>query len=104
MLQEEENDMEFEVELESSTSRASILQKCSSEAARQSLDHLLAMAQRYRSEGDLRQAADIWWTLLQDHADTPQAQAAQDKLLELAHVYEREGYRHQARAFYERLL
>ena len=71
-------------------------QQRSSEAARQSLDHLLAMAQRYRSEGDLRQAADIWWTLLQEHADTPQAQAAQDKLLELAHVYEREGYRHQA--------
>lgn len=96
--------MEFEVEFEHSASRASIFQERPSEAARQSLDHLLAMAQRYHSEGDLRQAADIWWMLLQDHSETPQAQAAQDKLLELAHVYERHGYRHQARALYERLL
>jgi lipopolysaccharide biosynthesis regulator YciM len=104
MSSKEENDMELEVEYEQSTSRVSLYQGRLSEVTRQSLDHLLAMAQRYRSEGDLRQAADIWWTLLQEHSETPQAQAAQDKLLELAHVYEREGFRHQARAFYQRLL
>lgn len=70
----------------------------------QSLDHLLAMAQRYHGEGNLRQAMEIYWTLAEDHSDTAQAQAAQEKLLELARFYERDGSRHQARAVYERLL
>ncbi|WOJ88524.1 hypothetical protein RZS28_11890 [Methylocapsa polymorpha] len=92
------------MQFEQSASRGSIFQEHQSDVIIQSLDHLLIMAQRYRSEGNLRQAMDIYWTLSEDHSDTAQGQGAQDKLLELAGVYERDGYRHQARAVYERLL
>ncbi len=80
------------------------LQEHRSEVVVRSLDHLFAMAQRYRREGQLRQAMDILWTLSDDHADTAQGQGAQDGLLELADIYETDGARHQARAIYERLL
>jgi hypothetical protein len=46
----------------------------------------------------------IYWMLSEDHSDTAQAQWSQDRLLELADVYEHDGSRHQARAIYERLL
>ena len=62
------------------------------------------MAQHYCSEGNLRQAMEIYWMLSEDHSETAQGQGAQDRLLELADVYERVGSRHQARAVYERLL
>lgn len=69
----------------------------------QSLDHLLAMAHRYRHEGQLRQAMEMYWMLLEDHSSTAQALEAQKSLLELADAYEREDERHTARAVYERL-
>ena len=68
------------------------------------LGRLLTMAHRYRSEGNLGQAVDLYWTLAEDYLGTPQADAAKAVLLELAASYEREGARHMARSMYERLL
>jgi len=68
------------------------------------LVRLLAMAHRYRSEGNLGQAVELYWKLAEDYAGTPQADAARAMLLELATSYERDGARHMARSIYERLL
>ncbi|MBI3056169.1 MAG: hypothetical protein HYY77_19325 [Betaproteobacteria bacterium] len=68
------------------------------------LVRLLAMAHRYRSEGKLGQAVELYWKLAEDYAGTPQADAARAMLLELATSYERDGARHMARSIYERLL
>lgn len=68
------------------------------------LDHLLAMAHRYRDEGHLWQAMELYWRLAEEHQGTRQAGAARAVLLELAMGYERSGARHLARSMYERLL
>ncbi|MBI4720316.1 MAG: hypothetical protein HY770_03655 [Chitinivibrionia bacterium] len=68
------------------------------------IDHLLAMAHQYRSEGNLRQATELYWTLAEDYLGTPQADAARAALLELAAGYERNEARHMARSIYKRLL
>ena len=47
------------------------------------LGRLLAMAHRYRSEGNLRQATELYWTLVDDYPGTSQANAARVVLLEL---------------------
>ena len=65
---------------------------------------LLAMAHRYRSEGNLRQATELYWTLAEDYPGTPQADASREVLLELAEGYERNEARRMARSMYERLL
>jgi len=67
------------------------------------LGRLLAMAHRYRSEGNLRQATELYWTLAEDYPGTHQADAARAVLLGLADGYER-NERHMARSMYERLL
>jgi lipopolysaccharide biosynthesis regulator YciM len=76
----------------------------SAAASQPLLEHLFAMAQRYRKEGSLRQATEMYWTLVSDHADTPQAKAAKAELLALADGYERAGNQHMARSMYERLM
>jgi len=68
------------------------------------LVRLLAMAHRYRSEGNLGQAVELYWKLAEDYAGTPQADAARAVLLELAEGYERDDAPHMARSMYERLL
>lgn len=75
-----------------------------SDMIHRSLDHLLAMAHRYRRDGCLRQAMEMYWMLSEDHSGTTQALEAQGCLLELADAYEREDARRTARAVYERLL
>ena len=65
---------------------------------------LLAMAQRYRCEGKLREAMDLYWELVEDHPGTADAGAAKAVLLELAASYERNDASHMARSIYERLL
>ncbi len=88
---------------EQSKAQASQSQKHQTEVATRSLDDLLAMAQHYRNEGELRQAEDMFWMLVQDHRETPQSEIAKDELRGLARVYEHDGYAHAARAIYERL-
>ena len=68
------------------------------------LGRLLAMAHRYRSEGKLGQAVELFWTLAEDYPETPQADAASATLLELAAGYERNNAPHMARSMYERLM
>lgn len=68
------------------------------------LGRLLLMAQRYRQEGNFRQATEMFWTLVHDHGDTPEAAAAQAELLKLAEGYERAGNQHMARSMYEKLM
>lgn len=68
------------------------------------LNRLLAMAQIYRGEGNLWQAMDLYWELLEDFSGTPQAAEARNVLLELARAYESNGARREARSIYERLL
>jgi len=92
------------MQIQRSASQGALFQEHQSEVILRSLDHLLAMAQHYRKEGNLRQAMDIYWMLSDDHSETAQAQSAQDILLELARIYEHDGARHQARAVYERLV
>ncbi len=68
------------------------------------LERLFAMAQRYRKEGNFRQATEMYWTLIGEHPDTPQAEAAKAELLLLAEGYERAGNLHMARGMYERMM
>lgn len=68
------------------------------------LGRLLATAQRYRQEGNHRQATELFWTLAAEHSQTPQADTAKAELLALAEGYERAGNQHMARSMYERLL
>ncbi len=68
------------------------------------LERLLSMAQRYRSEGNVREAMGLYWKLAGDHPGTAEADAAGAMLLELAASYERNDAPHMARSIYERLL
>lgn len=68
------------------------------------LERLLVMAQRYRKEMNPREAIELFWSLAEEHPDTPQAEAARLELQELAEGYERAGNQHTARSMYERLL
>jgi DNA-binding SARP family transcriptional activator len=91
------------MQLEQSTSHNVLWFERRSDAIRQSLDHLLSMARRYRGEGNPRQAMEIYWRLFEDHPATLQSIEAQQSLLDLAEAYERDDARHTARAVYERL-
>jgi len=73
------------------------------DVARRGLDDLLAMAQRYHSEGQIWQAADLYWKLSEEHPRQPQSIEAEEGLLRLAETYERDGSHHMARAIFERL-
>lgn len=68
------------------------------------LDRLLVMAHDYRRAGNLNQAMEMYWSLLDDYPGTRQAQCAGTSLLEVAQGYERAGATHRARAIYTRLL
>lgn len=68
------------------------------------LSRLLAMAWRYREEGNNQQAADLFFMLVEHHAHSYQADAAKEQLIALAEEYERGGAQHMARGIYERLI
>lgn len=68
------------------------------------LDRLLAMAHDYRRTGDLNQAMEMYWSLLDDHPGTPQARRAGASLFEVAQGYESTGSKRMARSIYTRLL
>ncbi len=68
------------------------------------LERLLGMAKRYREDGKYLEASELFWKLVEEHAETPQADMAKMELLALAEGYERAGNQHMARSMYERLL
>ncbi len=68
------------------------------------LDRLLAMAQRFRSEGKLCEAMELYWELAEEQPGTAEANAAGAMLLEMAAGYERNNAPHMARSIYQRLM
>ena len=68
------------------------------------LARMLRMADRYRSESHTRQAAEMYFELLERHGDAPETVRVRERLLEIAQEYENSGECHQARGIYERLL
>jgi outer membrane protein assembly factor BamD (BamD/ComL family) len=68
------------------------------------LNRLLGMARAYRDEGSVNNAMDIFWQLVDEYPDTPQAEHSKNALLEIAVQYEKDDLRHPAYAIYERLL
>jgi hypothetical protein len=72
--------------------------------SRSLVGRLLVMAQQYQSEGNIRQATEMFWSLAEDYQGTPQADTAQAALLEMAEGYERDNARHMARSMYTRLM
>ena len=53
------------------------------------LPRLLAMADTYYHGGSLRQAIELYFELVRDHADTPQAHQAEERLLDVARTTSR---------------
>ena len=80
------------------------VQKIDFDPATRSLNDLLALAERHGSQGNLRQAEDMFWMLADDYSEAPQAEVAKDRLRALAHEFERDGNPHEAHAIYERLI
>ena len=68
------------------------------------LARLLSMADSYRESGSLRQAIEMYFELVREHAETPQGHRAEERLLDVARSYERSGELRQARGIYEQLL
>jgi tetratricopeptide (TPR) repeat protein len=68
------------------------------------LPRLLAMADTYRASGSLRQAIEMYFELMRDYNDSPQAITSEERLLEIANSYVRSGELRQARGIYDRLL
>lgn len=68
------------------------------------LSRLLAMADRYRSEGVTMQAMEMYWVLYDNHPGTEHAERAADALLDIADGFEAEGAKRMARSIYERML
>ena len=68
------------------------------------LERLFSMAQRFRSEGKLREAMELYWQLAEEQPGTAEANAASAMLLELAAGYERNQAPHMARSIYQRLM
>jgi hypothetical protein len=65
---------------------------------------LLGMADRYRADNLLRQAAEIYFQVVDRYVGAPESSRARQRLLEIAEHYENIGAPHQARGIYERLL
>jgi hypothetical protein len=68
------------------------------------LERVLGMADRYREDNLLRQAAEMYFEVVERHSSAPERDRACQRLLEIAEHYEDIGAPHQARGIYERLL
>src|SRR5271157_1221785 len=68
------------------------------------LEHLLGMADLYARNGSLRQAIELYFTLIIEHDATEQSVQACDRIMAVAQRYESNGELRLARGIYERLL
>jgi hypothetical protein len=68
------------------------------------LPRLLAMADSYREAGSLHSAVEVYFELIREHAQTPEAIQAEERLIEVAQYHEGRGETRQARGIYEQLL
>ncbi|MGA7502420.1 MAG: hypothetical protein WBX00_37465 [Isosphaeraceae bacterium] len=71
---------------------------------RQVLEHLLGMADVYARNGSLREAIELYFTLIIEHDGTEQSVQACDRIMTVAQRYESNGELHLARGIYERIL
>ncbi len=71
---------------------------------RQVLEHLLGMADVYARNGSLREAIELYFSLIIEHDGTEQSVQASDRIMAVALRYESNGELHLARGIYERLL
>ena len=71
---------------------------------RQVLEHLFGMADTYVRNGMLREAIELYFTLIIEHDGTEQSVQASDRIMAVAQRYESNGELHPARGIYERLL
>ena len=74
------------------------------QADSKALDHVLGMADRYCADNLLRQAAEMYFEVVNRYHSTLESARARQRLLEIAEHYENIGAPHQARDIYERLL
>ncbi len=68
------------------------------------LEHLIDMADQYSVSGSPRQAIELYFELVIEHAGTEQSVQACERLLAVARQYKNNGELRQARGIYERLL
>jgi hypothetical protein len=68
------------------------------------LPRLLKMADFYLKTGALRQALEMYFDLYRNHEDSPEAETAEDRILEVARIHEENGELHLARAIYDQLI
>ncbi|MDR3637652.1 MAG: hypothetical protein P4L84_27850 [Isosphaeraceae bacterium] len=68
------------------------------------LGRLLKMADEFLDSDSLHQASELYFELFERYDDTPEAEQAEDRLLDVALLYEQNGEQHAARSIYERLL
>jgi hypothetical protein len=62
------------------------------------------MADGYAKAGAEHQAQELYLAIIDRNGETPEADLAQQRLMEVAQRHEKAGETHQARALYERLL
>jgi hypothetical protein len=62
------------------------------------------MADGYFDSGAIRQAMEVYFTILQRHSGTAEAARAWERLMAIAEHYEKAHGTRQARSIYERLL
>lgn len=74
------------------------------EAPSKVLSRLLRMADTYRAGGNLRQALEMYFELVEKHGESAEATLAGEILLGVAEAYEGNGELHLARSIYERML
>jgi hypothetical protein len=70
----------------------------------QAMERILGMADRYRADHLLRQAAEMYFEVVDRSKRAPELARARERLLEIAEHYENIGAPHQARGIYERFL
>ena len=76
----------------------------SSQTDSRALERVLGMADHYRADNLLRQAAEMYFEVVDRCNSTPELARARQRLMEIAEHYENIGAPHQARGIYERLL
>lgn len=65
---------------------------------------LLEMAESYEAANALHQAMELYFELVEEYRDTPEAIDAEDRLMDVARRYEQSGEPRVARGIYERML
>ena len=64
---------------------------------------MLRLASKLESDGQLHQASELYFKILDSSGETGEAEAARKALLAIAYDYERKGLVHMALDLYEKL-